>query len=438
MFQNILFLTLFMGAQGMLFKKTKAQIDAVKTIVSSSARNVLLMGGARSGKTTLAVYILMVRACKAKSNHAIVRSTFNSVKNSIWMDTLPKVLNMAFPDLTVKWDRSNYQLILPNGSKIRIFGIDDGEKLERILGLEFSTILVEECNQVPWPAIQKVKSRLAEKNDLVKKVFYTQNPTKTTSAYYQVFEQKIDPVNGEAFDPEEAKNYLSIRINPQSNIENLDPDFIKMLEKLPEKERLRFLMGEYDDENTGAAVYAFSDDHVTEEAKRLAGTVWAGSDFNILYNSDVLCSQHAHGLYVWDEQQIAGDTFKKCEGLARKGAQGASVVCDSTGKARRTSGISDHEILRQAGFNVVHFQNPAVVDKIANLNRCFTLGLIKIHPRCKKLIRDLKQLVWNKHGELDQKTDPSLSHLVDSLAYLCYKLYPLRDLSKHKVTTGKR
>ena len=74
---------------------------------------------------------------------------------------------------------------------------------------------------------------------------------------------------------------------------------------------------------------------------------------------------------------------------------------------------------------MVYTQNPAVKDKIANLNRCSTLNLIKINPRCKKLIRDLVQLKWDKYEQLDQKTDPSLSHLVDALAYLAWKLYPL-------------
>ncbi len=107
------------------------------------------------------------------------------------------------------------------------------------------------------------------------------------------------------------------------------------------------------------------------------------------------------------------------------GMTGATIISDGTGKARKSNGISDHAILKQAGFNVLQNNNPAVVDKIANLNRCFTLGLIKIHPNCKKLIRDLTQLVWDKHGQLDQKTDASLSHLVDGLAYFMWKLYPL-------------
>ena len=416
------------------FKKTNAQITAIDKINLSAALNVLLMGGARSGKTTLAIYILIIRACRCKSNHAVVRGTFNSVKNSIWLDTLPKVLTMAFPNLSVRWDRTNYRIIFPNGSIIRIFGLDAADKLEKILGLEFSTLLIEECNQVPWVAVQRVKSRLAERNILKKKIFYTQNPTTTTSAYYQAFEQLVDPIDGEAFPPEEMLNYLSIRINPDSNAHNLDPDFLKMLAALPEKERLRFLDGEYDSDNSGAAIYAFDrEQHVSEDAKRQPGTVFVGSDFNIDWNSDILASQTNDYLYVWDEGQIAGDTFKKCDALKRKGAEGASVIADSTGKARRTSGKSDHIILTDAGFRIVHTTNPLVVDKIANLNRCFTLGLIKINPKCKKLIRDLTQLVWDKNMQLDQKTDPSLSHLVDCLAYLCWKLYPLMGTKNHKI-----
>ena len=411
------------------FKKTSSQKKATRLIAISTAINIMLFGGARAAKTFLAVYILVVRACRAhKSNHIIVRNTFNSVKNSIWMETLPNVLRIAFPDLVVKWDKTNYRVILPNESVIRCAGLDDGDKLERLLGLEFSSILVEECNQVPWVAVQKLKTRLAEKNNLIKKTFYTQNPTKTSSAYYQVFEQGIDPIDAESMSGEEMKDYLSIKMSPKDNIENIDPNFIKMLEKLPEKERKRFLDGDYDSENSGAAVYAFDkESHVSEEAKRLEGTDYVGSDFNIDWNSDVLASQHANGINIWDEVQIAGDTFKKCDELKRKGVTGATVICDGTGKARRTSGKSDHIILRNAGFHVQFKTNPAVKDKIANLNRCFTLGLIKIHPRCKKLIRDLTQLEWDKHGQLDQKTDPSLSHLVDGLAYLCWTLYPLKS-----------
>src|SRR6056297_3317907 len=417
------------------FKKTQTQKEAVKAIANSDAKNFCLYGSSRSGKSFIIMRMILIRAAKVeRSDHIIARETFSSAKASIWQKTLPDVLRICFPNLNGKFNNSDYIYTLPNGSTIKIAGLDDQKKIERLLGTEYSTLWMNESNQISFSAVSKLKTRLAQKNALKKVSFYDLNPTKTSSWVYQLFEQKVNPQDGEYLpNPDE---YLSLRMNIQGNLENVDEEYLKLLESMPEAEKKRFLYGEYDDSNMGSAVYSFDEKlHVDECATKLNGTIWVGSDFNIDYNSDVLCSQHAHGLYVWGEQQIAGDTFKKADGLKAKGAIGASIVCDSTGKARRTSGYSDHQILKDAGFNVVHFQNPAVIDKINNLNRCFTLGLIKIHPSCKKLIRDLNQLVWDKHGQLDQKTDPSLSHLVDSLAYLCWKLYPINNLKNYKIMT---
>lgn len=407
------------------FKKTKTQSDAVKTIVNNRAKNICLYGGSRSGKSFLIMRMILIRASKCpNSNHIIVRETFNSVKRSIWKKTLPDVLRICFPNLRVKLNKTDFEAILPNGSVIVIAGLDDNEKIERLLGTEYSTLWINEANQVAYPAVNKLRTRLAEKNTLRKLSFYDLNPTLTSSWVYQLFEDKVNPQDGENLSNPE--DYISIKMNVHGNLENVDDDYLAMLEAMPEKERKRFLDGDYDDSNAGKAVYAFNEkEHVSEDAKKLLGQVHVGSDFNIDYNSDVIGSPHAHGINIWDEIQIAGDTFQKCDELKKKGVSGATVICDSTGKNRRTSGKSDHLILEEAGFRVRFEPNPFVKDKIANINRCFTLGLIKIHPRCKKLIRDLKQLTWKKDGELNQTTDKSLSHLVDGLAYLCWVLFPL-------------
>ena len=310
------------------------------------------------------------------------------------MKTLPDVLKICFPSLKVHWNKTDYVLTLPNGSTVKIGGLDDQRRVEKLLGTEYSTLWINEANQVSYSAINKLKTRLAQKNKLKKKYDYDLNPTKTSSWPFQVFEQGVNPQDGEMLD--DPENYESIQMNVQGNLENVDEEYLAMLQKMPEKERKRFLDGEYDKDNSGAAVYAFSkEDHVCESAKKQVGTIFVGSDFNIDYNSDVLCSvitpnnEDPTGLYVWGESQLAGDTFKKCDALIKKGAKGASVIADSTGKARRTSGKSDHIIMKDAGFEIIKTRNPYVKDKIANLNRCFTLGLIKINPKCKKLIRDL-------------------------------------------------
>lgn len=382
--------------------------------------------------------MIIIRAAKADlSDHIIARETFSSAKASIWQKTLPDVLRICFPHLQAKFNNSDYICTLPNGSTIKIAGLDDQKKIERLLGTEYSTLWFNESNQISFGAVNKLKTRLAQRNALKKVSFFDLNPTKTSSWVYQLFEQKVDPQDGENLS--NGEDYLSIRMNIQGNLEHVDPDYLKLLESMPESERKRFLDGEYDDSNMGAAVYAFDEkEHVDEIAKKLPGTIYAGVDFNIHYNSDVLISNHAHGVYVWGEQQIAGDTFKKCDGLKRMGATGATVICDSTGKAQRTSGMSDHEILKQAKFNVVYKTNPAVKDKISNLNRCFTLGLIKIHPSCRKLIRDLKQLEWNSREKFDEGKNGDLGHLVDGIAYAMWYLYPLKDVSGYRVSTQSR
>jgi len=411
------------------FKKTDTQSDLIHRIVDSLANNFCVYGSSRSGKSFIIMYILIVRAARVVSDHIIVRETFSAVKISIWQKTLPDVLRICFPNLPCKMNKSDYVCTLPNGSTVRIGGLDDDKRIERLLGTEYSSLWINESNQVPYSGVNKLKTRLAQRNSLRKMVYLDLNPTNTSSWVYQLFEQKVDPQDGEML--ENPEDFDSFQMNVQGNLANVDEEYLKMLEKLPEKERKRFLLGEYNADNSGAAVYAFNrDEHVTEDAIRLPGTILVGSDFNFKYNSDIIASQTATQLFVWDEVQLEGDTFKKCDALKKKGARGASVVADGTGKARRTSGISDHQILEDAGFNLIYQTNPRVNDKIANLNRCFTLGIIKIHPRCKKLIRDLTQLVWDKNDQLDQKTDPSLSHLVDSLAYLCFKLYPLINSKK--------
>jgi len=419
------------------FSKTSTQRQAIDSIISSKSSNFCLYGGSRSGKSFLIAYILLVRASKVKSDHLAARETFNSAKNSLWYKTFPDVINICFPSLNPHWNKTDYIITLPNGSTIKIAGLDDQKKVERLLGTEYSSLWINETNQVSYPAVTKLQTRLAQKNSLKKMTYYDLNPTKTSSWVYQIFEQKVNPQDGEILSAPD--DYESYRMNVYGNLENIDQDYLKRLEAMPEVEKRRFLYGEYDSSNQGSAVYAFDrDNHVSEDVKRLSGTVFAGTDFNIEYNSDLLASIRGNPkrdgeLYIWDEIQIAGDTYKKCDELIKKKARGAVIVADSTGKARSTTGKSNFIILEEAGFTIKKTRNPYVVDKISNLNRCFTLGIIKIHPRCKKLIRDLTQLEWRKEGELDQKTDPSLSHLVDCLGYLAWHFFPIEKETNARI-----
>lgn len=410
----------------MNFKKTEKQIEATK-ILASNARHVMLYGGSRSGKTLISVYAIIVRACKVKSRHVILRLNFNHIKTSIWLDTLPKVLKLAFPDLRPEYNKTDYYITLPNGSEIWIAGLDDEKRVEKILGKEYSTIYFNECSQIPYKSIQVALTRLAEKNDLKKKAFYDMNPPSKKHWSYWLFIKKLDPVDNVPVDPEK---YESILMNPRDNLENIDPEYIsEVLNNLTEAQKRRFRDGEFLSDDDGVAYYAFDrEKHVTSILRsNLVGQRLIGMDFNVQPMTAVISHYSNKTFYIFQEAFLENsDTFKMTDYLIKNGHKGSSIYPDSTGKNRKTSGKSDHLILQEAGFKVEHTRNPMVVDRVNNINRLLMEGRILISPECKKLINDLEKVSW-KDGQLDQKTDKMVTHISDALGYLCWAIDPLRE-----------
>jgi PBSX family phage terminase large subunit len=406
----------------MSYRPTKKQIQAVDLLSGGSKHN-LLYGGSRSGKTYCLVRSIIIRACKAKSRHVILRLNFNHVKTSIWLDTLPKVLKTSFPDLAVDWNKTDYFLSLPNGSEIWIAGLDDEKRIEKILGKEYSTIYFNECSQLSFTQVQVALTRLAEKSELRKKVYYDANPPTKRHWTYWVFVKGINPEDSQALDSE---LYASMLMNPEDNLENIDGEYLSLLNSLDEKQRKRFLLGEFTDDTDGSAYYAFDRDInvKTIDKENKAGQILIGMDFNVMPMTAVIGSYINKTFYIWDEAFLENsDTFKMADYLKSKKYFG-TIYPDSTGANRKTSGKSDHQILKDAGFRINHTRNPFVTDRVNNINRLLRDGKIIIDPKCKKLINDLEKVTW-KNDELDQKTDKMLTHISDCLGYLCHAIDPL-------------
>lgn len=415
-----------------LFKRTIAQTKAT-ALMGSQATHIMSYGGSRSGKTFNIIRAIIIRASKHRSRHVILRLNFNHCKTSIWLDTLPKVLRLCFPDLLVTWNKSDYFLVLPNGSEIWIGGLDDDKRVEKILGKEYSTIFFNECSQISWSSIQVALTRLAEKSDLRNKAYYDENPPTKRHWSYWVFVKKIHPDTAEAL---EHGDYESILMNPNDNIENIDENYLKILNSLDEKQKARFLLGEFNEDSDGQAYYSFSRDvnvmAVSDSHKQ--GSTLIGMDFNVQPMTAVIGNYINKIFYIHDEVFLENsDTFKMCSELKRKGYKGSRIYPDSTGANRKTSGKSDHAILNEDGFTVVQTRNPFVTDRVNNVNRLLRDGRIIIDPKCKKLINDLEKVTW-KNDDLDQKTDKMLTHISDALGYLCHAIDPLIGLPQRSST----
>lgn len=234
------------------FNLTKAQDKAMDVLISD-ATHIALDGGSRSGKTFLLVFAVLARALKEPdSRHAIFRFRFNALKASVIRDTLVKVIKLAFPGLPAvssMLNQTDWYLELPNGSQVWFAGLDDKERTEKILGMEFATLYFNECSQIPWGSVKLALTRLAMKTGLKLKAYYDLNPPSKAHWTYRVFHELRSPDDKQ---PLNETKYGHYNINPADNQENLPEEYLDMLKSMPARERKRFWFGQYADIDEGA------------------------------------------------------------------------------------------------------------------------------------------------------------------------------------------
>lgn len=234
------------------FKLTEKQAEA-QEVLNGQATHVMLAGGSRSGKTFLTVRKIVQRALKAPgSRHAILRFRLGHVKQSVMMDTFPTVMSKCFPGVEYDLNRSDLMFAtMPGGSEIWFGGLDDKQRVEKILGNEYASIFLNECSQIAYDSRNMAVTRLAQKVTdratglpLRLKMYYDENPPDKGHWTYKMFKLKQDPETRRTLDPNDFAFY---QINPGDNLANLSGAYVKTLEALPERLRKRFLYGEFRD-----------------------------------------------------------------------------------------------------------------------------------------------------------------------------------------------
>lgn len=242
------------------FKLTAKQLEA-QEILASDATHLMLFGGSRSGKTFLLVRNVVMRALKApKSRHAVLRFRFNAVKSSVVLDTFPKVMDKAFPGVKYTISKTDWYAEFESGSQIWFAGLDDKERTEKILGMEFVTIYLNEASQIPQGSRDIAVTRLAQQVDQVidgrepkplkPRMLYDCNPPSKAHWTYKLFIQKVDPETKQPL--QRPDDYAHFRINPDDNRENVSAGYLETLNSLSARLKKRFLLGEFADATPNA------------------------------------------------------------------------------------------------------------------------------------------------------------------------------------------
>jgi phage terminase large subunit-like protein len=133
--------------------------------------------------------------------------------------------------------------------------------------MEFATIYLNECSQIPWSSVGIAVTRLAQKAEqavkgmeptiLKPRMYYDCNPPSKAHWTYKVFVEKRDPETRLALaKPDE---YAHFQINPQDNTENLTDGYLDTLQSLSARHQKRFLSGEFADATPNAL---FPEEHI--------------------------------------------------------------------------------------------------------------------------------------------------------------------------------
>ena len=276
---------------------TDKQRQALKLATSGKTR-ILYYGGSRSGKTFLVCLMIVFRALKYPgSRHLIARLRYSHARGSIWLDTLREAVRFLGVEGKAEWKEADHYVKI-GGSEIWVDGLDDKERVEKILGREYNTIFFNEVSHIAYPTVTTVLTRLALKVEGCRNMaFFDCNPPSKFHWSYKMFVQGVDPESGELLDMD---IYGSLKMNPVDNQEHLPERYIEdILEHLPEDQRRRFLRGEFGD----AQGVIFKEwaivDEIPEEVNR-RGKESYGLDFGFTVDPTALVRTVAYGddLYI--------------------------------------------------------------------------------------------------------------------------------------------
>jgi len=239
------------------------QLKALPLIGSDIVTNILLAGGGRSGKSVVLFLFVFLRAYYyPRSRHGIFRRTRNSCEATLFNITLDQVLNLLHPQLRsqLQINKSDLIVTLPNGSVITFDGLDENRR-EKILGAEWQTIWVNECNEFEYEDIEVLNTRLngsAKHKDtdelIIRKMFFDCNPRSTKDWDCKMFRDKISPATN--------KPLLNAHKYDFAVVNNEDPEYLEQYANATEAVRNRYVRGVWTNENENAIFsYANIDEH---------------------------------------------------------------------------------------------------------------------------------------------------------------------------------
>lgn len=402
---------------------TQKQSAAWRDILEAPAvRRILFDGGARSTKTALICAWLAVQAAQfAGIPILLARKCRDHAKDSLYNDTLRKLLGRR-PEW--RFRDSDLEIHHANGSFLRIGGLDDKDRVDKILGTEYAHVFFNEASQLTWPTVTTVLTRLAHAGVPVRKAIFDCNPKNQRHWLYKVGVQHVDPDTGLPLTDAEAwaRQHWTPYDNP-----HLPPDALATLEALSGVQRRRMLNGEWC-EAEGAVYEEFDEDvHVHHGPLPAGFEHWPtvrGVDFG--YTNPFVCLWGAldNDRRLWiTAERYARQVIVRDHAAAIVAAGGDPLwtVADHDAEDRAT--------LHAAGIPTVAAKKD-VETGVQAVKRRLTVQAdgkprLIIHESCKELIGEFYDYAWEPAKDNRNAKEVPVKdrdHAMDALRYMVMQL----------------
>ena len=196
-------------------------------------------GGARGGGKSWAVRtkakLLALRYPGIRL--LIVRRTYPELVNNHIQILRTELLGIA------KYNDKDKVLRFGNGSQINFMYCARDQDLDRLQGVEYDVIFLDEATQLSEHQMKTITACVRGVNDYPKRVYYTCNPGGQGHGYIKrVF---IDRRYEEGENPEDY-TFIQSLVTDNRVLMQAQPDYIRQLEALPPKLRKAWLEGSWD------------------------------------------------------------------------------------------------------------------------------------------------------------------------------------------------
>lgn len=379
----------------------------------------LFAAGVGSGKSFIGSHWAKEKIIsEPKSRGFIGANTYNQLRNAT-LATFFGVLDEH--NFRYKYNQQR-NIIDVNGTIIYAYSLDN---YQNIRGIEIGWGWLDETRDTPREAFDVVLGRLRDKRAKKLELRLTSSPC----GYNWLYDYFAGPNKKPGYEMVQGSTFDNPYL-PPSYVESLRDSYD---DKMYQQE----VLGQFVTTGVGQVYYSFNRNRNVRGLERdQKHPLMIGMDFNINPMSAVVFQCVGPEIRAIDEISLmSSDTSEMGKHILAKYGR-VRVIPDSTGKRKQTSskGLSDHQILRDMGHEVVYNANPARFDRYVCVNNLLEKDRLVIDPKCKHLIADLEKVTYRPGTtEPDATTDKSLTHMSDALGYGCWFCFPV---IKHQSGVG--